>query len=141
VPGIFRRILDIAKAAANNHLRNTAEEVLISLEKRYRKRPKIKGQSGNKGFKQHSHQKQADNSGAQYSPRDSTPKQVQEDLSLFNLKPPVTMTEIRKARNREFKKYHSDRFLNDPERFQVSKEIMQIYNAAYERLKLYYEGH
>jgi len=67
------------------------------------------------------------------------PKQVVEDLSVFNLKPPSSLEEVRKARNREIKKYHSDKFMNDSERFQTSKEIMQIYNAAYDRLKDYYE--
>lgn len=67
------------------------------------------------------------------------PKQVVEDLSVFNLKPPSSLEEVRKARNREIKKYHSDKFVNDLERFQTSKEIMQIYNAAYDRLKDYYE--
>ena len=68
------------------------------------------------------------------------PKQVAEDLATFNLRPPCTWEEIKKARNREIKKYHSDRFLNDPEKYKTSKEIMQIYNAAFDRLKAYYKA-
>ena len=66
------------------------------------------------------------------------PRQVIEDLDIFNLKPPSSLEEVRRARNREIKKYHSDKFMNDPEKLQTSKQIMQIYNAAYTRLEAYY---
>lgn len=68
------------------------------------------------------------------------PQQVVQDLATFDLKPPSSLSEVKKARNREMKKFHSDRFVNDPEKFQTSKQIMQIYNAAYERLRKYYES-
>ena len=68
------------------------------------------------------------------------PKQVIADLLTFNLKPPSCMEDVRRARNREMKKYHSDKFINDPEKLKTSKEIMQIYNAAYERLMEYYKN-
>ncbi|MEA2083815.1 MAG: hypothetical protein U9O82_06140 [Thermodesulfobacteriota bacterium] len=61
-----------------------------------------------------------------------------ENLALFDLTPPSSLDEVRKARNREIKKYHSDKFINDPEKLKTSKEIMQIYNAAFDRLKEYY---
>lgn len=67
------------------------------------------------------------------------PQQVVEDLKVFDLAPPSSLEEVKKRRNQEIKKYHSDRFINDPERFKTSTEIMQIYNAAYERLKEYYK--
>jgi hypothetical protein len=67
------------------------------------------------------------------------PQQVIEDLAVFNLRPPSSMEEIKRVRNQEMKKYHADRFYNDPERYQTSQEIMQIYNTAYERLKNYYD--
>ena len=67
------------------------------------------------------------------------PKQVAEDLAVFNLKPPSSLKEVRTARNREIKKYHSDRFINDREKFETSKQIMQIYNAAYDRLEEYFK--
>jgi hypothetical protein len=68
------------------------------------------------------------------------PSQVIQDLSNFGLTPPSSLEEVKKARNREMKKYHSDRFINDPDRYETSKKIMQIYNAAYDRLKVYYES-
>jgi len=68
------------------------------------------------------------------------PQQVVADLATFDLKPPSSLSEVRRARNREMKKFHSDRFVNDPDKFQTSKQIMQIYNAAYDRLRKYYES-
>ena len=68
------------------------------------------------------------------------PVQVVEDLAVFGLRPPSSLEEVKKARNREIKKYHSDRFVDDPEKYRTSKEIMQIYNAAYDRLKLHFKS-
>ncbi len=68
------------------------------------------------------------------------PKDVLEAFATFDIKPPSSMKEIKNARNREIKKYHSDKFMNDPEKLAASKEIMQIYNAAYDRLKEYYKN-
>ena len=67
-----------------------------------------------------------------------TPQQVVKDLAAFNLTPPSSLKAVKNARNREIKKYHSDKFVNDPEKLETSKEIMQIYNAAYDRLQAYY---
>jgi len=67
------------------------------------------------------------------------PQQVIDDLAVFNLTPPSSLEAVRNARNREIKKYHSDKFVNDPEKLETSKEIMQIYNAAYDRLQAYYQ--
>lgn len=72
-------------------------------------------------------------------PFPGVPRQVVEDLSVFGLAPPSSLAEVRKARNREIKKYHSDRFVNDSERYETSNRIMQIYNAAYDRLKAHFE--
>ena len=69
----------------------------------------------------------------------NVPQQVVEDLKVFDLTPPSSLAEVKKRRNEEIKKYHSDRFISDPERFKTSTEIMQIYNAAYERLKEYFK--
>ena len=66
-------------------------------------------------------------------------EQFLKDLAAFNLKPPSSLEEVKKARNREIKKYHSDRFMNDPEKLETSKEIMQILNSAFDRLKKHYE--
>lgn len=74
------------------------------------------------------------------SRRTSSPTQLEKDLATFNLKPPSSMEEVRKARNREIKKYHSDRFMNDPDKLDASKQIMQILNSAYDRLKRHFES-
>ncbi len=68
------------------------------------------------------------------------PRQVKEDLAVFDLKPPSSLAEVKRARNREIRKYHSDHFVNDPAKYETSKKIMQIYNAAYDRLKDWYES-
>ncbi|MCP4110009.1 MAG: J domain-containing protein [Desulfobacteraceae bacterium] len=68
------------------------------------------------------------------------PQQVVKDLSVFGLKPPSSFEEVRNARNREIKKYHPDRFMNDPEKLETAKEIMQTINAAYDRLEEYYKN-
>lgn len=68
------------------------------------------------------------------------PRQVVDDLSVFGLKPPSSLEEVRNARNREIKKFHPDKFMNDPEKIETSKEIMQIFNAAYDRLKEHYKN-
>ncbi|MDM8541452.1 hypothetical protein QUF90_10215 [Desulfococcaceae bacterium HSG9] len=67
------------------------------------------------------------------------PQQVVQDLAEFGLIPPSSLPEVKKKWKAEMKKYHSDKFMNDPEKLKVSKEIMQIYNAAYDRLKQYYQ--
>jgi DnaJ-domain-containing protein 1 len=71
-------------------------------------------------------------------PPPQCPPQVVKDLEVFGLSPAATWDDVRRARNREVKKYHSDRFVNDPQRLETSKEIMQIMNAAYERLENHY---
>jgi len=66
------------------------------------------------------------------------PSQIVEDLAVFNLVPPASMEAVKRARNQEIKKYHPDRFGGDPEKQVTAKEILQIYNAAYDRLKVFY---
>jgi DnaJ-domain-containing protein 1 len=63
------------------------------------------------------------------------PQQVVEDLHLFGLKPPISFEQVKKARNQEIKKFHPDKFLSDPEKMETAKQIVQIYNAAYDRLE------
>jgi len=62
-------------------------------------------------------------------------KQFIEDLQLFGLIPPSSLEEVRQVRNQEMKKFHPDRYLNQPEKMETAKKIVQIYNAAYDRLK------
>ncbi len=61
--------------------------------------------------------------------------QIAEDLHLFGLAPPVSLAAVKKARNREIKKFHPDKFINEPEKVETAKRILQIYNAAYDRLE------
>jgi hypothetical protein len=68
------------------------------------------------------------------------PQQVVDDLSIFGLKPPSSLEEVKKVRNREIMKYHTDRFTGDSEKEQTSKRIMQIYNAAFDRLEKWYRS-
>lgn len=56
------------------------------------------------------------------------------DLAAFGLTPPVTLEELKQARKRELKKYHPDRFANDPEKMQSANRIVQILGETYERL-------
>ena len=67
------------------------------------------------------------------------PQQVVQDLAEFGLMPPSSLAEVKKRWKAEMKKYHSDKFIQDPEKLKISKEIMQIYNAAYDRLKKHYQ--
>jgi DnaJ-domain-containing protein 1 len=69
------------------------------------------------------------------------PGQVVEDLANFSLTPPSSFAEVKKARKRESKKYHPDRFASDPARQATAQKIMQIYNASYERLKVFFQNH
>lgn len=71
---------------------------------------------------------------------DDYPKQIVEDLANFNLKPPSTLAEVKKARNQEILKFHPDRFMSDPARRETANEILQIYNASYERLKKFFQS-
>lgn len=66
------------------------------------------------------------------------PKQVIDDLSLFELTPPASLQTVKKARNKEIKKYHPDHFNNDKSKQETAKQIMQIYNSAFDRLEKYY---
>jgi len=70
--------------------------------------------------------------------RTDYPRQVIDDLSLFELKPPASLQIVKKARNKEIKKYHPDHFNNNKSKQDTAKQIMQIYNSAYERLEKYY---
>lgn len=67
------------------------------------------------------------------------PKQLVNDLKLFELEAPSSLEAVKKARNREIKKFHPDKFISHAEKAETAKRILQIYNSAFERLKTYYE--
>lgn len=66
------------------------------------------------------------------------PKELIDDLSIFGLVPPSKIEEVKKARNREIRRFHPDKFLKDPTKEKTAKEIMQILNTAYARIEKYY---
>ncbi len=74
------------------------------------------------------------------APKPKWPQEVVDDLNIFGLTPPSNLEEVKKARNREAKKYHTDRFTGDPEKEETTKRIMQIYNAAFDRLEKWYQS-
>ncbi len=148
---ILKRFYKIAKAEGASRLRKIGDMLFGEFEKsgggyrdygtgdgydksgdgRYRNEHDRFGGQGARGSQK----------GGAYSGRTAggVPSQVAEDLAVFGLRPPSSLEEVKKARNREIKKYHSDRFIDDPEKYKTSKEIMQIYNAAFDRLKDHYK--
>ena len=76
--------------------------------------------------------------GPQAPPRQqssSYPQDFIDDLAVFGLVPPSSMAEVKKKRNQEIKKYHPDRFNDQPEKIATAKEILQLINTAYGRLE------
>jgi DnaJ-domain-containing protein 1 len=67
------------------------------------------------------------------------PQQVVDDLALFGIPLPGSWDEVIKARNREMKKYHPDKYMSKEEKVDAANEIAQIYNAAFERLEKFYD--
>lgn len=138
---ISTRLVRLLKSVANDKMDQFSQileqrdinfdEMLEEWEKKYG----LYGDSNNysrsyENFESHSEQKRAN------PINDSAyPRQVVDDLHLFGLKPPVSYAEVKKARNEEIKKFHPDKFLNDPEKMETAKQIVQIYNAAFERLE------
>ncbi len=68
------------------------------------------------------------------------PEQLVDDLKIFGLTPPSNLTDVKKARNREIKRYHPDKFSAQKEKLETAKEILQIYNEVYDRLEKYYSA-
>lgn len=66
------------------------------------------------------------------------PKQLVDDLKIFDLSPPSSLSEVKKARNLGIKKFHPDKFVADDEKSETAKRILQIYNSAFERLKRHF---
>jgi len=46
----------------------------------------------------------------------------------------VTLDELKKARKQELKKYHPDRFAQEPGKIESAKRIVQILGETYDRL-------
>jgi len=86
--------------------------------------PKPTGASPNFGYKKPD------------SSRNKSPytDQLLKDLAAFGLTPPVSLDELKQARKRELKKYHPDRFAQEPSKIDSAKRISQILGETYERL-------
>lgn len=84
----------------------------------------------------------AHHKGTEYQapPESSMPPQLVEDLANFGLIPPSSLEAVRRARNREVKKYHPDFYSGDSEKSETAKQILQILNASFDRLEAYYSG-
>ncbi len=136
---LFGRLFNIARAnvqQAFGNLLDRAEDRLDDWEERVFGEESEDGSGDQRRREDHSRARTE-----QSRPHPSGyPRQVVEDLGLFDLTPPSSLSEVKRARNREMKQFHSDRFVNDPAKFQTSKEIMQIYNAAFDRLRRFYES-
>ncbi len=128
---IFRRLYNITRSRIPKTTRNKDHEYssFEDLDPFNKKSDQDSGNRSSSDFNSAGGSKQYQN----------VQQQVVEDLKVFDLTPPSSLAEVKKRRNEEIKKYHSDRFISDPERFKTSTEIMQIYNAAYERLKEHYK--
>ena len=74
----------------------------------------------------------------QFSPEMKINKRLILDLEIFDLQPPSSWQEVRKQRNVLMKKYHSDLYSKNAEKEKIAKEVTQIYNEAYERLKKHF---
>lgn len=130
---ILRRLADVAKSYihAGNH-----ERISAGPERRFNpeeERSDVHNEDFHSSTNRTGSQERQAKTG-----NGGIPQQVAKDLATFNLTPPSSLKAVKDARNREIKKYHSDKFVNDPEKLETSKEIMQIYNAAYDRLQAYY---
>ncbi len=149
---INKRLFRLLKAVANDQAESISSffdqgsfvfnDTLEKWEKKY-----------NLGGKDHENRKKTANdfSGSESNDKTSNSQektsfksnnfsqQFVDDLQLFGLKPPSSLEEIKKSRNREMKKFHPDKFMNDPEKMDTAKNIVQIYNSAYERLKKSHE--
>jgi hypothetical protein len=142
---ILKRLVSITRTYGPRKPRFLSKERWKSRLKNHRKSASRKSEGSysdtSEGNERSSHEgRKYSASGAGGNDYPGVPPKVVEDLAIFGLTPPSSLDEVRKARNREIKKYHSDMFLHDPEKLDTSKQIMQIYNTAFDRLKEYYKN-
>jgi hypothetical protein len=64
------------------------------------------------------------------NPYPGVPQQVIDDLAVFGLTPPSSLADVRAARNKEIKKYHSDKFVNEPELAEFPVLVVQLGNEG-----------
>lgn len=130
VPGIIKRIINIARSKAGDLIDRYADQSVYGAKRAGKKYHEDEHYSSENG-QNFSHDTSYERGSSGFS---GYPPQIVEDLKTFGLQPPSSFDEVKKARNREIRKYHSDKFMHDPEKLETSKQIMQILNSAYERL-------
>ncbi len=137
---VLKRLSRIVSANIRHHTRTLTEFTHKDGQKDWYQSSKNNRKNEEDSYKKNDGSQNAgqNNFNNNAKPHYKETKQVREDLAVFNLSPPSSLEEIRRARNKEIKKYHSDKFIHDAEKLETSKKIMQIYNAAYDRLKNYY---
>ena len=131
---MFGRLYDITRAYIGHHFRKQTGRSERSAKNsgRYEER------TSDFTSRNNAYSRSENSSGSGASTPYDIPAQVVEDLAVFGLKPPGSLDELIKARNREMKQYHPDKFMTEDEKVEAANEIAQIYNAAFERLKEYY---
>lgn len=134
---IFDRLKNISKAYFNHQFRRSKSEPPSECDDEKNEETASDGEYRRSGS--------AYSSSASTGPKTASnsyglPQQVVDDLALFGITPPGSWDEVIKARNREMKKYHPDKYMSKEEKVDAANEIAQIYNTAFERLEKYYEN-
>lgn len=63
---------------------------------------------------------------------------LEQYYQILKLKKTASLTEIKQAYRQQARKYHPDRFVNEPEKQQEAQEKFKQINQAYEMLKAYF---
>lgn len=82
-----------------------------------------------------SFQDDIDNQTPDHPPGPSAFDQRQESLRILELPTNATTSEIKQTYLRLCKKYHPDRFANDPKKLQLANDLFSKIRAAYGHLK------
>ena len=70
--------------------------------------------------------------------REEKTNSIERDLEIFGIKQFENLNALKSKRNEILKQYHPDRFAHDEKKQDLAKEMIQIYNAAYERIVEHY---
>ncbi len=71
--------------------------------------------------------------------REEKTNSIERDLEIFGIKQFENLSALKSKRNEILKQYHPDRFAHDEKKQALAKEMIQIYNAAYERIVQHYQ--
>ena len=136
--GINRRIVRLLSAIATNRVetvRGFIDQGNSTLERRVKEWEERLGINSDEPMGRETYDRKENEEARASSQHDTYPEGFVDDLRLFHLLPPSCLEEVKKARNREMKKFHPDHFPRESEKAETAKRITQIYNLAYERLK------